>query len=133
MKTFDHIGIAVNDLDSSNLLFEKLLGVKPCKNEIVPEQGVSVSFFKKSDYKIELISATNSKNPITKFLSKRGEGIHHIAFKVDNIKIEVDRLKKDGFIPINDKPIKGGDNKIVVFFHPRTTNGVLIEICEEIK
>ncbi len=133
MKTFDHIGIAVKDLDSSNLLFEKLLGVKPSNNEIIPEQGVNVSFFKKSDYKIELISTTDSKNPVNKFLSKRGEGIHHIAFKVDNIKTEVDRLKKDGFIPVNEKPIKGADNKIVVFFHPRTTNGVLIEICEEIK
>ncbi|MEE3034260.1 MAG: methylmalonyl-CoA epimerase [Bacteroidota bacterium] len=133
MKTFDHIGIAVKDLDSSNLLFEKLLGVKPSDNEIIPEQGVNVSFFKKSDYKIELISTTDSKNPVNKFLSKRGEGIHHIAFKVDNIKTEVDRLKKDGFIPVNEKPIKGADNKIVVFFHPRTTNGVLIEICEEIK
>ena len=133
MKTFDHIGIAVKNLKSSNLLFEKLLGVKPSKNENLTEQGVLVSFFRKDNYKIELVSANNPKNPINKFLSKRGEGIHHIAFKVENIKAEVDRLKKEGFAPINETPVKGANNKIVVFFYPKTTNGVLIEICQEIK
>ena len=103
------------------------------KIEDVSEQQVSTSFFKTADQKIELVAATSPSSPITKFITKKGEGIHHIAFEVDDIHSEIIRLKGEGFVPLSEEPSKGADNKWVVFFHPNTTNGVLIELCQEIR
>ena len=133
MKKIEHIGIAVKDLKNSNLLFEKLFGKAPYKEEEVVSEGVKTSFFMNGPNKIELLEATNPESPIAKFIEKKGEGIHHIAFDVENIDDEVERLKKEGFVLINEKPKKGADNKLVVFLHPKSTNGVLIELCQEIK
>ena len=132
MKKIDHIGIAVKDIDVSNALFEKLFGVSPYKFEEVESEGVMTSFFKTDANKIELLAATNPESPIAKFLEKKGEGIHHIAFEVTNINDEVQRLKAEGFVVLNEVPKKGADNKWVVFLHPKTTNGVLIEFCQTI-
>ncbi|MCL4123396.1 UNVERIFIED_CONTAM: hypothetical protein GTU68_027817 [Idotea baltica] len=133
MKKIEHIGIAVNDLDSSNILFEKLFGKPAYKLEEVASEGVLTSFFKSGPNKIELLAATNQNSPIAKFLKKKGEGIHHIAFAVDDIEKEIKRLKAEGFIVLNDKPKKGADNKLVAFLHPKSANGVLIELCQEIN
>lgn len=133
MNKMEHIGIAVKDLDFSNQLFEKLLGVAPYKLEEVASEGVVTSFFQNGPNKIELLAATNLESPIAKFLEKKGEGVHHIAFSVENIEAEIVRLKKEGFTVINDSPKLGADNKRIVFLHPKSTNGVLIELCEEIK
>lgn len=132
MKKIDHIGIAVKDLEVSNALFEKLLGVPPYKQEEVESEGVLTSFFKSDTSKIELLAATTQDSIITRFLEKKGEGIHHIAFEVTNIVAEIQRLKKEGFVVLNEIPKKGADNKLVVFLHPKTTNGVLIELCQSI-
>lgn len=133
MKKIDHIGIAVKDMTVSNILFEKLLGVAPYKQEEVESEGVLTSFFKSDTSKIELLAATNDDSVITQFIAKKGEGIHHIAFEVAHIEEEIQRLKKEGFIVLNEIPKKGADNKLVVFLHPKTTNGVLIELCQTIK
>ena len=133
MKKIDHIGIAVKDMTVSNVLFEKLLGVAPYKQEEVESEGVLTSFFKSDTSKIELLAATNDDSVIAQFIAKKGEGIHHIAFEVANIEEEIQRLKKEGFIVLNEIPKKGADNKLVVFLHPKTTNGVLIELCQTIK
>ncbi|WP_140485592.1 methylmalonyl-CoA epimerase [Flavobacterium sp. GSA192] len=132
MKKIDHVGIAVKDIDVSNALFEKLLGVSPYKLEEVESEGVLTSFFKTDANKIELLAATNPESPIAKFLEKKGEGIHHIAFEVENIQEEVERLKSEGFVVLNEIPKKGADNKWVVFLHPKSTNGVLVELCQSI-
>lgn len=132
MKTIDHIGIAVCDLESSNRLFETLLNTSCYKIEDIPNQKVRTSFFKMADQKIELIEATDSSSPISKFIDKKGEGIHHISFEVKDIRAEIKRLKKEGFKALDDEPSIGADNKLVIFFHPKTTNGVLIELCQEI-
>lgn len=132
MKKIEHIGIAVKDLEVSNKIFEKLLGAAHYKVEAVESEGVKTSFFKTGDNKIELLEATNENSPIAKFISKKGEGIHHIAFDVDDIVIEIDRLKEEGFLVLNETPKKGADNKLVAFLHPKSTNGVLIELCQEI-
>lgn len=132
MKKIDHIGIAVKDLEVSNALFEKLLGVPPYKQEEVESEGVLTSFFKSDTSKIELLVATTQDSIIARFLEKKGEGIHHIAFEVTNIVAEIQRLKKEGFVVLNEIPKKGADNKLVVFLHPKTTNGVLIELCQSI-
>ena len=132
MKKIEHIGIAVKDLGVSNLLFEKLFGAPAYKQEEVASEGVKTSFFKNGPNKIELLEATNPESPIAKFIEKKGEGIHHIAFEVDDIIAEINRLKTEGFVVLNDIPKKGADNKWVVFLHPKTTNGVLIELCQEI-
>jgi methylmalonyl-CoA/ethylmalonyl-CoA epimerase len=132
MRKIEHIGIAVANLEASNLLFEKLLGYPPYKEEEVSSEGVKTSFFKNGPNKIELLEATNPDSPIAKFLEKKGEGIHHIAFDVENIVTEIDRLKKEGFVVLNELPKKGADNKLVAFLHPKGTNGVLIELCQEI-
>ncbi len=132
MKKIEHIGIAVHNLDESNLLFEKLLGTPHYKIEEVITEGVKTSFFKSGPNKIELLEATTSESPIAKFLEKKGEGIHHIAFAVKNIESEIKRLKSEGFTVLNDIPKKGADNKLVAFLHPKTTNGVLIELCQDI-
>ena len=132
MKKIEHIGIAVNNLKDSNLLFEKLFGVAHYKTEEVLSEGVKTSFFKSGPNKIELLESTKEDGPIAKFLAKKGEGIHHIAFAVDDIVAEIARLKNEGFIVLNETPKKGADNKLVAFVHPKTTNGVLIELCQEI-
>ncbi len=131
MNKIEHIGIAVKNLKDSNLLFEKLFGEAHYKTESVESEGVKTSFFKVGENKIELLEATNKNSPIAKFIEKKGEGIHHIAFDVDDIKKEIKRLKKEGFIVLNEKPKKGADNKLVAFLHPKSTNGVLIELCQE--
>ena len=133
MRKIEHIGIAVKDLKNSNILFEKLFGNPPYKEEEVLSEGVKTSFFMNGPNKIELLEATHNDSPIAKFLEKKGEGIHHIAFDVEDIEKEMERLKKEGFVLINDKPKKGADNKLVAFLHPKNTNGVLIELCQEIK
>jgi len=131
MKKIEHIGIAVKDLKKSNKLFASLFGKPHYKTEEVESEGVKTSFFDVGPNKIELLEGTNEDSPISKFIAKKGEGIHHIAFAVDNILGEVERLKKEGFIVLNEIPKKGADNKLVVFLHPKSTNGVLIELCQE--
>ncbi|QSW87186.1 methylmalonyl-CoA epimerase [Flavobacterium endoglycinae] len=133
VNKIEHIGIAVKDMNDANVLFEKLLGVPSYKEEIVESEGVLTSFFKTGTNKIELLTATNPESPIAKFIEKKGEGIHHIAFDVDDIEAEISRLKNEGFVLINEVPKKGADNKLVVFLHPKNTNGVLVELCQEIK
>lgn len=133
MNKIEHIGIAVKNLKESNLLFEKLFGQPPYKEEEVESEGVKTSFFMNGPNKIELLEATKEDSPIAKFIDKKGEGIHHIAFDVDDIESEISRLKEEGFIVLNEKPKKGADNKLVAFLHPKSTNGVLIELCQEIK
>lgn len=131
MRKIEHLGIAVKDLATSNDLFSKLLNTLPYKTEQVESEGVNTSFFKVGETKIELLEATNPDSPIAKFIEKRGEGIHHIAFDVVDIQAEVDRLKAEGFTVLNEVPKPGADNKLVVFLHPKSTNGVLIELCQE--
>ncbi|MBC5839217.1 methylmalonyl-CoA epimerase [Flavobacterium muglaense] len=133
MRKIEHIGIAVKDLDVSNALFEKLFGAPAYKQEEVVSEGVMTSFFANGPNKIELLAATNPDSPIAKFLEKKGEGIHHIAFDVADIEAEIVRLKSEGFVVLNEVPKKGADNKLVAFLHPKSTNGVLIELCQEIK
>jgi len=124
--------IAVKDLESSNHLFEKLLGNPHYKIEEVASEGVKTSFFRSGPNKIELLEATHPDSPIAKFIEKKGEGIHHIAFAVDDIVSEITRLKSEGFIVLNETPKKGADNKLVAFLHPKSTNGVLVELCQDI-
>ena len=133
MDKIEHIGIAVKDLETSNQLFAGLFGKPHYKVEEVASEGVKTSFFKTGPNKIELLEATNPESPIAKFIEKKGEGIHHIAFAVSDIISEIARLKKEGFIVLNETPKKGADNKLVAFLHPKSTNGVLIELCQEIE
>ena len=133
MRKIEHIGIAVKSLEVSNVVFEKLFGAPAYKSEEVESEGVNTSFFMNGPNKIELLEATNPESPIAKFIEKKGEGIHHIAFDVDDIVTEIARLKAEGFIVLNEVPKKGADNKLVAFLHPKSTNGVLIELCQEIK
>ncbi|WP_420603587.1 methylmalonyl-CoA epimerase [Flagellimonas sp.] len=133
MNKIEHLGIAVKSLEESNVLFAKLLGTEHYKIEEVVSEGVRTSFFKSGPNKIELLEATKADSPIAKFLEKKGEGIHHIAFAVVDIKAEIDRLKEEGFKILNETPKKGADNKLVAFLHPKGTNGVLVELCQEIK
>jgi methylmalonyl-CoA/ethylmalonyl-CoA epimerase len=133
MKKVEHIGIAVNNLEVSVPLFEKLLNTICYKKETVESEGVNTAFFQKGETKIELLEATKEESPIAKFIDKKGEGMHHIAFDVEDIEAEMKRLKDEGFILLNDKPKHGADNKLVCFLHPKGTNGVLIELCQEIR
>jgi len=133
MNKIEHIGIAVKNLDDANELYAKLFGELSYKTEIVESEGVKTSFFMVGNNKIELLEATNDDSPIAKFINKKGEGIHHIAFDVDDIEAEVKRLTHEGFVVLNEIPKKGADNKLVVFLHPKTTHGVLIELCQEIS
>lgn len=133
MKKLEHIGIAVNNINDANKLYEKLLDTKPYKSESVESEGVVTSFFQSKNTKIELLQGTNDNNAISKFIEKYGEGVHHIAFEVDDISDEIMRLKKLGFHIINETPKKGADNKLICFVHPKSTNGVLIELCQTIK
>ncbi|MEG1590600.1 methylmalonyl-CoA epimerase [Chryseobacterium sp.] len=127
----EHIGIAVKSLGVSDELFTKLLGKESYKKETVEREGVVTSFYETGESKIELLEASNPESPISKFIDKKGEGIHHLAFGVENIVEEVKRLKKEGFIFISEEPKEGADNKLVVFLHPKSTNGVLVELCQE--
>ncbi|NBL64924.1 methylmalonyl-CoA epimerase [Flavobacterium sp. NST-5] len=133
MNKIEHIGIAVKNLQDSEIIFEKLLGVPAYKTEEVVSEGVKTLFFQNGPNKIELLEATNPDSPIAKFLDKKGEGIHHIAFDVTDIVTEINRLKNEGFTVLNETPKKGADNKLVAFLHPKGTNGVLVELCQEIK
>ncbi len=132
MNKIEHIGIAVKNIDKSNDLFTSLFGESHYKIEDVLSEGVRTSFFQIGTNKIELLEATNKNSPIAKFIDKKGEGIHHIAFAVNNIEQEIARLKKEGFTVINEKPKRGADNKLVAFLHPKSTNGVLIELCQDL-
>lgn len=132
MLRIEHIGIAVKDLDLSNDLFSKLLNKSHYKVEEVTSEKVATSFFQTGESKIELLAATSPDSTIAKYIGKKGEGIHHIAFAVNDIEAEVKRLIAEGFQPISAEPKKGADNKLVFFFHPKSTNGVLIELCQEI-
>lgn len=133
MKKIEHLGIAVKDLQKANDIYAKLFNQQPYKTETVESEGVSTSFFKVGENKIELLEATNPESAIAKFIEKKGEGIHHVAFDVEDIYSETERLRNEGFIILNEEPKKGADNKLVCFIHPKTTNGVLIELCQEIK
>lgn len=133
MRKIEHLGIAVKDLEKSDNLFARLLNGKPYKSEEVESEGVVTSFFQVGETKIELLAATKQESPIAKFIDKKGEGIHHIAFAVDNIEEEIQRLKEEGFEFISETPKQGADNKRICFLHPKSSNGVLIELCEEIK
>ena len=133
MKKIEHIGIAVKNLQNSNTLFEKLLGKAHYKVEEVSSEHVLTSFFKVGPNKIELLEATDPESPIAKFIEKRGEGIHHIAFEVKNIYKEMKRLEAEGFQLLNKEPKRGADNKLVCFVHPKSANGVLVELCQEIR
>ncbi|MDF1672501.1 MAG: methylmalonyl-CoA epimerase [Vicingaceae bacterium] len=133
MNKIEHLGIAVKNLVEANEVYSKLFNQEPYKLEVVESEGVSTSFFKVGENKIELLEATNPDSAIAKFIEKKGEGIHHVAFDVDDIYAEMHRLKKDGFIILNEEPKKGADNKLVCFVHPKSANGVLIELCQDIK
>jgi len=129
----EHLGIAVKDLEASNALFETLLGKAHYKIEEVASENVKTSFFQTGDSKIELLEASSADSAIAKFIEKRGEGIHHVAFEVDDIYAEMERLAAEGFRLLNAQPKRGADNKWVCFIHPKTANGVLIELCQTIK
>lgn len=133
MNKIEHLGIAVKNLEAANTIYAKLFNQQPYKTEVVESEGVSTSFFKIGENKIELLEATNPDSAIAKFIDKKGEGIHHVAFDVEDIYSEMERLRKEGFTILNETPKKGADNKLVCFIHPKSTNGVLIELCQEIK
>lgn len=133
MNKIEHIGIAVKDLSLSIPLFEKLFNSSCYKTETVETEKVNTAFFRKGESKIELLESTNAEGVIAKFIEKKGEGLHHIAFDVDDIEAEMNRLKAEGFVLLNEQPKNGADNKLVCFLHPKGTNGVLIELCQERK
>tara|TARA_B100000795_G_scaffold266404_1_gene249537 strand:+ start:566 stop:973 length:408 start_codon:yes stop_codon:yes gene_type:complete len=133
VEKIEHIGIAVKDLEQANTIYENLLGIAPYKMEKVESEGVSTSFFQTGESKIELLEATNPESAIAKFIAKKGEGVHHIAFAVKDIKAEMKRMSELGFTILNDEPKRGADNKWVCFIHPKNTKGVLVELCQEIK
>jgi methylmalonyl-CoA/ethylmalonyl-CoA epimerase len=133
LKKIEHIGIAVKNLKDAELIMNKLFAKNPYKLESVDSEGVNTSFYQMGESKIELLEATNSSSAIHNFIEKKGEGIHHIAFEVDNIETETSRLKNEGFIFIYEKAKKGADNKMVNFIHPKSTNGILVELCQEIQ
>ena len=133
MLRIEHIGVAIKELSASLPLFEQLLNTPCYKTETVVNEGVNTAFFQTGEAKIELLEATREDSPIAKFIAKKGEGIHHIAFEVENIEAEMKRLSALGFELLNDTPKNGADNKLVCFLHPKTTNGVLIELCQEKK
>lgn len=133
LKKIEHIGIAVKDLEQSNKLYAKLLGVKHYKTEFVNSESVKTSFFKIGESKIELLQATDPESPIAKFIEKQGEGVHHLAFDVDNIEVEIKRLIKEGFELIHKSPKLGADNKRIAFLHPKSSGRVLIELCQDIS
>ncbi len=131
MKKLEHIGIAVKNLEASNHLFSALLGKPPYKTEVVESEGVRTSFFEIGGVKIELLEASSADSPIAKFIEKRGEGIHHLAFEVQDIQHQIENYKEQGFALIHETPRAGADNKQIAFIHPKSTNGVLVELCQE--
>jgi methylmalonyl-CoA/ethylmalonyl-CoA epimerase len=133
MRKIEHIGIAVQDIEESNKVFAKIFGKDHYKSEEVGSEGVTTSFFQVGESKIELVAATNEESPIAKYLAKNREGMHHVAFDVEDIEKEMKRLQNEGIRALSDKPKKGADNKLICFLHPKDTNGVLIELCQEIK
>ena len=133
MKKIEHIGIAVKNLAEANKLYSTLLNTKPYKEEAVESEGVTTSFFEVGESKIELLAATREDSAIAKYIEKRGEGIHHIAFYVDNIEDEIERLQQEGFKLLNDQPKRGADQKKIAFLHPKSAQGVLVELCEDIN
>lgn len=133
MNKIEHIGIAVKNLTNSIDIYQRLLNADCYKTELVASEYVNTAFFKTGDNKVELLEATSSESAIAKFIERKGEGIHHIAFAVDDIIEEMERLRKEGFVLLNERPKRGADNKMVCFVHPKDTNGVLIELCQEIK
>jgi len=133
MKKIEHIGIAVKDIQAAGKLYEILLNTTVYKVEEVELEGVKTAFLQSGPNKIELLEASSIDSPVSKFIEKRGEGIHHIAFDVDDIEAEMERLKKEGFTLLNEKPKPGADNKLVCFIHPKSANGILIELCQDIK
>lgn len=133
MEKLEHIGIAVKNLEESNKLFAKLLGREHYKIEEVESEGVRTSFFKIGNVKIELLEATRPDSPIAKFIEKRGEGIHHLAFETKNVNDDIKRYESEGFSMINTAAKQGADNKLIAFMHPKSTNGVLTELCQEIN
>ena len=132
MRKIEHIGIAVHDIEASNKVFTKIFGKESYKSESVQSESVITSFFQVGESKIELVAATNQDSPIAKYLAKNREGMHHIAFDVADIKAEMKRLQSEGIRTLNDQPKQGADNKLICFLHPKDTNGVLIELCQEI-
>jgi methylmalonyl-CoA/ethylmalonyl-CoA epimerase len=132
ISNIDHIGIAVADIDASNALFMRLLGKAHYKTEAVTTEGVMTSFFQVNQTKIELVAATRPDSTIAKYIEKRGAGMHHIALEVDDIRAEMQRLVGEGFELLNENPKQGADNKLICFLHPKTTNGVLVELCQTI-
>jgi methylmalonyl-CoA/ethylmalonyl-CoA epimerase len=133
MLKIEHIGIAVKNIDASEKVFSALFNRTPYKREVVNSENVLTSFFEMGESKIELLASTTAEGTISKYIEKKGEGIHHIAFAVNDIEVEVARLISEGFVPISAAPKKGADNKLVFFFHPKSTNGVLIELCQDIS
>jgi methylmalonyl-CoA/ethylmalonyl-CoA epimerase len=133
IKKIEHLGIAVKNITDANAVYHKLLGTESYKTEKVESENVLTSFFKVGESKIELLEGTSADSPITKFIEKKGEGIHHVAFEVEDIETEMRRLKEQGFTLLSDKPKQGADNKLICFVHPKSANGVLIELCQEIK
>jgi len=133
LKKIEHIGIAVKNLELSNQLYAKLLGTKHYKTEFVDSESVKTSFFKVGENKIELLQATKPESAIAKFINKKGEGVHHIAFEVENIEAEIKRLINEGFEFIDNTPKLGADNKIIAFLHPKSSGGVLVELCQEVS
>lgn len=129
----EHIGIAVKNIQESNKLFAAIYGTAPYKEESVESEGVTTSFFRVGESKIELLEATREDSAIAKFIEKRGEGIHHIAFEVEDIEASMKRMQDEGFRVLNAQPKRGADNKMIIFLHPKDTNGVLIELCQEIR
>lgn len=133
MLKIEHIGIAVKNISESVKLFETLLNTSSYKTEVVDSEKVTTAFFKMGESKVELLEASSPESAIAKFVENRGEGLHHIAFEVEDIEQEMARLKEKGFHLLRDKPFRGADNKIVCFIHPKSCNGVLVELCQEIK
>lgn len=133
LTNVEHLGIAVKSIAVADVLFSKLLNTLPYKHELVATEGVNTSFFQINQTKIELLEATHPDSPIAKFIEKKGEGIHHVAFEVNDILAEMERLKNEGFVLLNETPKQGADNKLVCFLHPKGTNGVLIELCQTIS
>ena len=131
MNKLEHIGIAVKDLQAANRLFAQLLGTTHYKIEEVAAEGVRTSFFNVAGVKIELLEATNTESPVARFIEKRGESIHHLAFEVDDIEKSLEQKTAEGFVPINSTPKPGADNKLIAFLHPKSTGGVLVELCQE--
>lgn len=131
LPRIEHLGIAVRNLEEANQLFEKLFGHSPYKTETVEREGVSTSFFRLGDSKVELLEATREQSPIAQFIEKRGEGLHHVAFAVDDIRAEMTRLREAGFRLLHEEPVPGADGKIICFLHPKSTNGILVELCQD--